>query len=153
MPRVEETILIERPPDDVFEFVAAPENDHRWFGTAVERIREPDEAIRVGSKVHAVDKFLGRRIRSTFEVTEHEPPRRSSIRMDRPFAASGSYVLEPADGGTRFRWIMDADPGLGRLYLGRIADPLVAGIFRRGVRGDLRRLKRVLEESRADAGS
>jgi carbon monoxide dehydrogenase subunit G len=145
MPRVEEEIVIDRPPEDIFAFVTAPENDREWVSTAVERQRESEGPIEVGSRIRAVDKFLGRRIESTLEVTEHVPSTRSTIRLEGPITARGTYVLEPAGTGTRFRWTLDADAGLGGLYLGRITDPLVTFVFRRRVRSDLRRLKSTLE--------
>jgi carbon monoxide dehydrogenase subunit G len=145
MPRVEEEIVIDRPPEDVFAFVTDPENDREWVSTAVERQREKEGPIGVGSRIRAVDKFLGRRIESTLEVTEHEPNTRSAIRLEGPISASGTYVLEPENGRTRFRWVLDAEAGLGGLYLGRVTDPLVTFIFRRRIRSDLRRLKGALE--------
>jgi Polyketide cyclase / dehydrase and lipid transport len=145
MPRVEEMISIERSPEEVFAFVTTPENDRLWVSTAVERHREPQGPIGVGSRIRAVDRFLGRRIESVFEITEHEPNTRSSIRLEGPIAARGSYLLEPLEGRTLFRWVLEADAGLGGLYLGRITDPLVTFLFRRRLRFDLRRLKNVLE--------
>jgi carbon monoxide dehydrogenase subunit G len=145
MPRVEEEIVIDRPPEDVFAFVTKPENDREWVSTAVERQRESEGPIDVGARIRAVDKFLGRRIESTLEVTEHVPSTRSTIRLDGPISASGTYALEPVNGGTRFQWTLDADAGLGGLYLGRITDPLVTFVFRRRIRGDLHRLKSTLE--------
>ncbi len=145
MPRVEESITINRPADEVFDFVTTPENDGLWSATAVERHRETEGPIDVGSRIKAVDKFLGRRIESTFEVTEHEPGRRSSIRLSGPFAATGTYILDPMNGATRFRWLMEAAPGLGGVFLGRATDPIVTFFFRRRLRFDLRRLKEVLE--------
>jgi uncharacterized membrane protein len=152
MPRVEEDILIGRPAEEVFAFVTAPENDRQWSSTAVERRVESEGPIKVGSRIHAVDKFLGRRIESTFEVTEHEPSRRSAIRfVSGPIRAEGTYTLEPSNGGTRFRWALEAPPGLGGVYLGRVTDPLVTWMFRRRVQGDLRKLKEVLESERSAA--
>jgi ligand-binding SRPBCC domain-containing protein len=145
MPSVEESIVIDRPAEDVFAFVTTPENDRLWSSTAVERVREEDEPIRVGSRIRAVDKFLGRRVESTLRVTEHDPSRRSAVRIEGPFKANGSYVLEPLERGTHFRWSMEAEAGLGGLYLGRITDRLVTMIFRRQLRRDLRQLKQVLE--------
>jgi carbon monoxide dehydrogenase subunit G len=145
MPYVEESVVIGRPPEEVFAFVCEPENDHLWSSTAVERSVEPAGPVQVGSRIRAIDRFLGRRVESTFEVTEHDPPRRSAIRIEGPLAATGTYVLESAGDGTRFRWTMDAERGLGGLFLGRLTDPLVTLIFRRRLRGDLRRLKDVLE--------
>lgn len=145
MPRVEEEVVIDRPPEDVFTFVTSPEKDLEWVSTAVERRRESEAPIDVGSRIRAVDKFLGRRIESTLEVTEHKPSTRSSVRLDGPVKARGTYELEPAGTGTRFKWILDAEPGLGGLYLGRITDPLVTFVFRRRIRSDLERLKSRLE--------
>jgi hypothetical protein len=152
MPRVEEKIAIKQPPETVFAFVTTPENDHLWVSTAVERHRESEGPIRVGSRIRAVDKFLGRRIQSVFEVTEHEPSTRSSIRLQGPIEARGSYIIEPLDGRTLFRWVLEADPGLGGLYLGRVTDPLVTLIFRLRLRFDLRRLRDVLEQSVQPSG-
>jgi hypothetical protein len=145
MPRVEEKIMIEQSPEEVFAFVTTPENDHLWVSTAVERHRESQGPIGIGSRIRAVDRFLGRRVESVFEITEHEPNTRSSIRLEGPIVARGSYLLEPLDGRTLFRWILDADPGLGGLYLGKVTDPLVTLLFRRRLRFDLRQLKHVLE--------
>ena len=147
MPRVEETIALEQPPEKVFEFVTTPENDHLWSSTAVERRREAQGPIGVGSRIHAVDKFLGRRVESVFVITEHEPHTRSSIRLQGSVEGRGSYILEPLDGRTLFRWVLEVDPGFGGLYLGRVTDPLVTMIFRRRLRFDLRRLKEVLEQT------
>jgi uncharacterized protein YndB with AHSA1/START domain len=148
MPRVEEEIVIDRPAEDVFAYVTTPENDREWVSTAVERYREKEGPIGVGSRIRAVDKFLGRRIESTLEVTEHEPNTRSAIDLTGPISASGTYLLQPEDGRTRFRWVLDAEAGLGGLYFGRITDPLVTFVFRRRVRSDLRRLKDALERNR-----
>ena len=145
MPRVEEEIVIERPPEEVFAFVTTPENDLEWVSTAVERQREQEGPIAVGSRIRAVDRFLGRRIESTLEVTEHAPPTRSSVRLEGPIKAQGSYVLEPENARTRFRWALDAEAGLGGLYFGKLTDPLVTLLFRRRIRFDLRRLKAALE--------
>ncbi len=152
MPRVEEKIAIEQPPEKVFAFVTTPENDHLWVSTAVERRREPPGAIHVGSRIRAVDKFLGRRIESVFEITEHEPDARSSIRLEEPIRARGTYIIEPLNGRTLFRWILEADPGLGGLYLGRVTDPFVTILFRRRLRFDLRRLRDVLEQNLQPSG-
>lgn len=150
MPRVEEEIIIRRPPEDVFAFATAPENDRLWSSTAVERRVESDGPVQVGTRINAVDKFLGRRIESTFEVTEHEPNRRSAIKfVSGPVRAEGTYTFEPASGGTRFRWALQAPPGLGGLYLGRVTDPPVTWIFRRRLRRDLRRLKEVMEGAKS----
>jgi Polyketide cyclase / dehydrase and lipid transport len=145
MPHVSELVRIERPAEEVFEFVTTPENDRQWMGTAVERRPEPEGPLHPGARVQAVDRFLGRRIESTFVVIEHEPNARSAIRLEGPIAAEGVYELRSINGGTLFHWTLDAKAGLGGLFLGRFTDPLVILLFRRRMRFDLRRLKQTLE--------
>jgi hypothetical protein len=61
--------------------------------------------------------------------------------------SASAQVFDDGNGRTRFVWTLDAESGLGGLYLGRITDPLVTLLFRRRVRWDLRRLKEALESS------
>lgn len=99
MPRVEEAIVIDRPPEEVFAYVTTPENDREWVSTAVERQREGEGPIGVGSRIRAVDRFLGRRIESMLEVTAHEPNTRSEIRLEGPIRLGGAICSSPQMAG------------------------------------------------------
>ena len=87
-------------------------------------------------------KFLGRRIETTMEVTENEPPRRQCVRITSgPIPGSGCYLFEPAEGGTRFTQKFDAE--VGGFF--RLAEPLVARAIRRQIDADMATLKDLLE--------
>jgi carbon monoxide dehydrogenase subunit G len=88
-------------------------------------------------------KFLGRRMESTMEVTEHEPPHRFTVRVGSgPVPFTARNTLSEADGSTRVTTLVEGEPG----GFFRLAEPLVARALEREVRNNLATLKDVLEQ-------
>ena len=147
MTKVEHSVVIERPPEEVWAFVHEPANDPKWQTTIVEA-RAPDEPMRVGTRVTEVRQFLGRRFETGFEVTEFEPYRRSAVRVIAgPIPGGGSYAFERADGGTRFTMTVELDAhGFFKL-----AEPVFVAMARRELEANLGHLKDLLETRGADA--
>lgn len=86
--------------------------------------------------------FLGRRMETTVEVTEHEHDRRSAVKfVSGPIPGSGSYSVESADGGTRFTLTVQADPS----GFFKLAEPVFARMMRRELSTNCEHLKDVLE--------
>lgn len=145
MPRAERTVTIARPPEEVFEFLAAGENNPKW------RSGVPDIALAKGraDAVGAVWRQgaigpMGRRVDADYEVTIFEPARRLGFKVVAgPARPEGLYELEPADGGTRLRFVLSWEPtGLKKL--------LMSGMVQKTMEvevGALEELKRVLEGS------
>jgi uncharacterized protein YndB with AHSA1/START domain len=74
--RVEESVEINRPPEEVFSYVANPENLPEWSGIVLDVQKEGQEGQpKEGDRFTTVAKFLGRRFETPFEVTAHESPR------------------------------------------------------------------------------
>jgi uncharacterized protein YndB with AHSA1/START domain len=73
--RIEESVQINRPVEEVYEFVANPENLPKWTGTVIETRKDTPGPLLEGSTFTSVAKFLGRRVESPFEVTAPEFPR------------------------------------------------------------------------------
>ncbi len=71
---VEHTITINRPIEEVFEYVSTPENDPTWVSASLRHERTLAGRMRVGMTTQEDVKFLGRTSRDTWEVTEYEPP-------------------------------------------------------------------------------
>ncbi len=139
---IEETVAIEQPVEAVWSFLMDETNEPLWQTTLAEVRRLTHEAMTTGSRVLEVRRFLGRRIETEWEMTECEPPRRSSITSIRaPFAWSGAYTLEPIEGGTQFTARLQGEPG----GFFRVAEPVFARIARRELAGNLANLKDVLE--------
>ena len=97
MPNAQRTIVIHRPPDQVFAFFANPANDQSWRPHVKEIAAEG--AARVGSRIHqVVEGPGGRGIAADIEVTAYEPPTRYAFQV----------VAGPARPRGEFRFIETA---------------------------------------------
>ena len=136
--RVRESIDIERPPDEVWGFVADPSNDQRWC-RKVTRV-EPDGAGRWLVTHKPVP--LRPPVRLSVEHVALEPPSRLALREeDDTSVFDVEYLLEPTPTGTRFTQTSDFEWKKGP----RLLHAIFARGVRRDVRGQLRALKSVLE--------
>lgn len=141
--RVEESVEINRPPEEVFAYVANPENLPEWSGIVLEVHKETQSQLQEGGRFTVVAKFLGRRFETPFEVSAHEPPRRHSDKSTGgPFEQEYTYTFEEtAGGGTRFTQVAEGKPG----GFFKLAGPLLEMAGRRQFRADLQTLKDLLE--------
>jgi carbon monoxide dehydrogenase subunit G len=149
MARTEHTVVVERPPDEVFAFLTDLSNVPEWQSGAIE-VREPEGELAVGTTYVEVLKFLGRRIETTIQVTEYEPARRFSIEtLSGPIPFQVQHTLEPAGaGGTKLSVTLEGEPG----GFFKLAEPLVMRNAQRQVENDFATLKRMVE-ARAPAAS
>lgn len=142
---VDVTVEVEvgRPRAEVARHAADWRNDPEWIGALSESRLVTEEPFGVGSRVVRVAHFLGRRIEYENEVTEHVPGERLAMRSVRaPFPMTVVYEWEDA-GPDRSRMRIRAGGDASGFY--RLAGPLLARAVRRGIAGDLERLKRRLE--------
>jgi ligand-binding SRPBCC domain-containing protein len=141
---VEESVVINRPPAEVFDYVANRENLPEWSAPIQEVRKETQGSLmEEGARFTTVAKFLGRRFETPFEVSVHEPPRRHTDRsMGGPFPQEFTHIFEEVEGGgTRLTEVTDAEPG----GFFRLAGPLLEIAGRRQFRADLETLKDLLE--------
>ncbi len=148
--REEHSVVIDRPVEEVFAFATDPNNDPLWQSTSLETEQTSEGPLDVGATLRNTSKFLGRRIESTLEVTENEPPHKQCIRITSgPIPGSGCYLFEPADGvSTRFTQIFEAE--VGGFF--RLAEPLVGRALRRQMQADMETLKDLLESGETEGG-
>jgi uncharacterized protein YndB with AHSA1/START domain len=101
MPEVRRTIVIERPPDQVFAFLTDPANDRRWR----RHVKEISAGgpLRRGSVVHQVVQGpAGRGIRADYEVTAFEPATRFAFNVTTgPVKPVGEFLFTPLGTGTK----------------------------------------------------
>ena len=136
--RVEESIEIARPRDEVWQFVADPLNDPRWCRKVQSVEAVGDRRWRVMHKpvpLRPPQELI-------VDQTALEPPSRLHLREeDDASVFEVEYRLEEASGGTRFTQTSE--------FQWKKLPRVLHGTFRRGVerdvRGQLRELKRVLE--------
>ena len=139
---VEVSTIINRPVEEVFAFVSDHRNDVRWQDGLLEVRVTPDGAVRVGSQVVEVRKFMGRRIQSTGIITEHIPGRKSSRKsVDGPAEMEGYVACEPVEGGTRVTQHLE----MRSAGFFAVTEPLMAKGLRRSLEKNFSDLKDLLE--------
>jgi ligand-binding SRPBCC domain-containing protein len=119
---VEESVVINRPPEEVFDYVANRENLPEWSAPIQEVQKETQGTLmEEGARFTTVAKFLGRRFETPFEVSFHEPPRRHTDRSTGgPFPQEFTHIFEEVEGGrTRLTEVTDAEPGASSGWLDR----------------------------------
>lgn len=136
---------IARAPTEVAAYATDPTNDTAWIGGIVEARPLSPLPVGPGTRVERVARFMGRRIEYVLEVTELEPDRRLVMRsVKSPFPMKVTYSFDERLGGTRAGVRVEGE--VAGAY--RLAGPLLSPTVRRNLRGDLRRLKGILETGR-----
>lgn len=147
MPVVEESVLIARPPEEVFDYLNTVQNLPVWDSSILEAEQVDSGPVRVGTRWRGVSKILGRRFEWTTEVTELQPPTRTVSRaVEGKLLFTVTNTLQPENAGTLYTYRVEADSGLGGVF-GRLTDPIVEKAQRRTVRANLDTLAELLAHS------
>ena len=140
MPSASNEVIIERTADDVFGFLADPENDPQWRSGVLDitHVSGSGPGARYAQGVKGPG---GRRIAADIEITELTPGKFIAFQtLTGPVRPRGRYTISAADHGTRVRFELEANvKGLKRLIA-----PMVQRTMTNEV-GQLDRLKRVME--------
>lgn len=142
MIKVEESIVIQRPIEEVFTFLADQANAPRWQSGLLEVRRVTEEPIGLGTKHTAVRKFMGRRLEATNEYVVYEPNKEVTFTGTAGTSDfQHSYLTEATAEGTRLtsRMVMHSKGLFG------LAEPLVASSLKREFVANLGELKVLLE--------
>ena len=142
MASFENTVMIRRPIEDVFGFLADFENIPKWNYAIVETHKVSQGPVGVGTIYQQV-RSVPSRSEERFEVTAYHPPRQLEIEGQLgAFPSRLSYALDALPEGTRVTNAVELElRGPGRL-LGRVAVPRV----RDAVAANLQKLKELLEQ-------
>ena len=149
MINVRVSVDVDRPPAEVFGYLEDAENNPRWIPNMRSCRWTTPPPVAVGSRYEQTSEFLGRRIQTGFEVTEHDPGHRVTIesREGSSFPIKVTRIVSPrADGGSHV--IEEVEGDASRFYA--IATPLLRAMVARNIRRDYRNLKRVLEAGSSD---
>ena len=142
MAHAENETIINRPPEDVYAFLADGLNNPKWR-SGVQGI-----ALKAGTpgSVGAVYSQTltgpgGRPIAGDYEITKADPSTNLGFQVVAgPARPRGEYQLTPAPTGTTVRFVLDLQPQ----GLMRVMAPLITRTMRSEV-SQLARLKAVLE--------
>jgi uncharacterized protein YndB with AHSA1/START domain len=147
--RIEGEIVIERPVEEVFDFVADERNEPRYNPRMLRVEKLSPGPIGTGTRFRA--EMTGRRrpVEMTVELTGYERPRRlASTTHLSSMEIRGSLTFDPVPEGTGMRWRWNLEP---RGFL-NVLSPLIARMGRRQEQAIWSGLKRVLEAQGGDRG-
>jgi uncharacterized membrane protein len=144
---ISESIEIDRRPEDVFAYLDDVERHGEWQSQIVDVQPEGDRPMGVGKRVRETRRVPGGDRSMTYEITEHDPPRRSAFRvLDGPVRGVGTVSIEPLDGGSRSKLTITLDlqaHGLG----GKVLLPLAKSQASKQIPKDQARMKQLLEST------
>jgi Polyketide cyclase / dehydrase and lipid transport len=146
MLRIEGEIVIDRPVDEVFDFVADARNEPLYNPRMLRADKLSPGPVGLGSQFRDEIKSMGRPAEITIEIIEYERPRRltDSIRLSM-MDIRGGLTFDPVAAGTRMRWSWDLMPR----GVFKVMSPIVARIGRRQEQRIWASLKRLLEADAA----
>lgn len=149
MPVIDETVVIARPPGEVFDFLMLAENLPRWDSSMLECAQVGGGAVTVGTRYRGASKILGRRIEWITEVVELVPGVRAASRsVAGPLTFTVSYEVSASPAGTTVRYRLAAESGLDGAF-GRAMEPIVQRAQTKVVQANLGTLASLLEQRAA----
>lgn len=137
-------IHIQRPIQEVFDFIANMENNPTWQNGMVSCRYTSAPPHGKGATYDQVARFMGRDIISAFTILEYNPPHQ--IKGNSPtgsFPITFTRTLEETPEGTKVSALIEGDPS----GFFKLAAPLMKGKVAKSVKEDYHRLKELLENN------
>ena len=127
----EVTTVIDRPIEEVFDFLADGTNDPKFSPRVLEIAKTTDGPVGVGTVYKSTVKDAGMKTNREFEITEFERPTRlrwAERSKNQITATEGGYDLAPEGSGTRVT-LHNVLEGHG---IGKLLTPLALRAARKG---------------------
>ena len=147
MVSIADSINIHRPLAHVFDFISSSDNDFEWqFGTLTSG-RTSEGAAAVGGSFRSVGHLMGRRMVSTFEITEYVNNLQYGFRsLTGPLVSHTLYTLKgSAPGRTTIQIDTQATPADGAVLPRRGMERYM----KKELRDNLAMLKTIMETPQA----
>jgi uncharacterized protein YndB with AHSA1/START domain len=138
------TTFINRPPNEVFDFVSDPANGSKWQSSTQSSEWTSDGPVGVGSTVRSISRMLGRDMEMDLEVTEWVPPKLWGQKGNSgPMKFVNTNKFESKDGGTLL--VQNFQGEVGGFF--KVAESLAIKQLQKMVETDGKALKMLLEAS------
>ncbi len=117
---IKHSIEINRPAEEVFAYLEHVDRHNEWQGSLVSTTLETDGPTRVGTRVVERRNIPGGTRDFLYEITEHDPPRKTSFRGTvGPVRPVGTYTVDPTgESSSRMNVELDLEGhGIGKLFV------------------------------------
>lgn len=146
MIRIEASVTVNRPLEEVFRFMTDNQNALQWQSGLLEA-RVTNDVVGIGKTWVDVVQVLGRRIEIVSELTEFEPLSAVGFKSTSgPIPLEGRYAFEPDGEGTKVTFTLQGEAG----GFFKLAEPIVARSTQRQWETNLANLKDLLEQRDAE---
>ena len=141
--RIEESVEIKRPVEQVFAYVADARSWPKWHPAMPEAEQTSPGQMGIGTTIRGINKVMGMRMPWTSKVTEYEPNKKWGETI-----SSGSSLIEEqltfdsVEGGTKLAVVYDMKVG-GFL---KLLAPMVIRTMRKQLKTNLSTLKSILDK-------
>jgi len=141
MIKAESSIVINKPPAEVFAFVTNSANTTKWQN-GVEAVIPDGPTNVVGSKYTEVRKFMGQEMKSELEITAFEQDSKWAAKvLDGPVLYTVTATFTPEGTGTKMNTSVEGEPkGFFKIAGGMLESQLT-----KSLQEDAERLKKLLE--------
>jgi uncharacterized protein YndB with AHSA1/START domain len=141
---VNSNTTVNRPVEDVFQFVTNQENARLWLGGWIETRPTSDTPGQAGYTWIDVLEVMGRRVETEYELTEIVPGRKVAFKsIQGAFPISGVYTFAPAGEGTEMSFHLEGEAG----GFFKLAGPLLNRMLQRQWDTNVANIKDVLENA------
>lgn len=142
MARIEESVEIKRPAENVFTYTTEAESWPKWQSFIMEAEQTSQGQIGVGTTFKGTNRMMGLSMKWTAKATEYEPNTKWAKNI-----TCGSMIIEehvtydPTEGHVKFTIVYDMKVG-GFL---KLFSPMVVSTMRKETKKSLSNLKSILE--------
>lgn len=147
MIKFKQSIVIDRPVDEVYEFVSEVTNDTLWMPwlDKCELADGPNSAtVEIGQQRKIVQTDFGVQSEMLVEATEVEPGQSYTFEtVEGPIDLDVTYRYEPTNGSTRLTRVYEAKSSG---FINKLLEPLMARRMKKRWEADFPRLKAQLEK-------
>ena len=142
MVRFNTEVVINRPVEDVFSFVAQGENGPLWNSAVRQMMKTSEGPVGIGTEYWMSRQLPRGPVENTLQVVEYEPNKRYSIQItSAPTPFRYRYEFGPRGSGTRLS--LSAEGALGGVA--DLLSPIASIAVKRGVEANFQTLKNFLE--------
>lgn len=139
---VEQSIVINRPVEEVFAFISDLANEHKWSSAVSSGEYLEGGPGEVGSTVRLVATFLGFDIETISKTTSHEHNHKMAFELvEGTVTGKGERTVEAVGNGTQMTQKFDFEFGSVFSAMKWVLKPAL----KKQMAGDLKKLKEVLE--------
>lgn len=142
MIKVEKSVIINKPVQEVFNYVTSPDTITKWQVGVTDVIQGAGALNTVGSQYTEVRKFMGQEMRTTLELTEFVPNAKWAAKVIKgPVPYEVTITFTDANGATKVTMYVDGEPkGFFKL-----AEGMVGSQLEKSLTEDEQTLKEILE--------